>query len=189
MGILAVNSPATWSSGHPCYEPAKHHWYAAYTCPHHEKRVADQLAGRSVEHFLPTYQSVRRWKDRKKVLKLPLFPGYIFVRMDLKDRLRILEVPGVVRLISFNGLPTALQDDEIDTLREGLAQTCAIRPYPYIVAGRHVLIVRGPFQGLEGVLIRQKKNLRVVLSLDLIRRSVLVDVDIADLEICTVRLS
>ena len=142
-----------------------------------------------MEHILPTYQSVRRWKDRRKVLELPLFPGYIFVRMDLKNRLRILEVPGVVRLIGFNGMPTALRDDEIDTLREGLAQTCAIRPYPYIVAGRRVRIARGPFQGLEGVLIRQKRNLRVVLSLDLIRRSVLVDVDIADLEIYTVRHS
>ena len=189
MGNLAANSKAAWSSGHPSCEPAKHHWYAAYTKSHHEKRVADQLTGRSVEHFLPTYRSVRRWKDRKKVLELPLFPGYIFVRMDLQNRLRILEVPGVVRLIGFNGLPTALRDGEIDTLRKGLAQTCAIRPYPYIVAGRRVLIVRGPFQGLEGVLIRQKGNLRVVLSLDLIRRSVLVDVDIADLEMSTVRPS
>ncbi len=108
--------------------------------------------------------------------------------MDLKDRLRILEVPGVVRLIGFNGVPAALPDYEIEALRAGLAQSCAV-PSPYIVAGRRVRIVCGPFQGLEGILIRQRGNLRVVISLDLIRRSVLVDVDVANLEICPTRAS
>src|SRR5690348_1640448 len=78
------------------------HWYAAYTCANHEKQVASQLDVRVVEHFLPLYGSVRRWKDRRVTLDLPLFPGYVFIRLALQDRLRVLEIPGVVRLVGFN---------------------------------------------------------------------------------------
>src|SRR5216684_6899964 len=99
------------------YEP---HWYAAYTSANHEKRVALQLGQRSVEHFLPLYASVRRWKDRKMQLQLPFFPGYVFVRLALRDRLQVLQVPGVAKLVGFNGTPAALPPEEIETLRRGL---------------------------------------------------------------------
>src|SRR5262245_10028837 len=81
------------------------HWYAAYTCANREKRVATELGVRDVEHFMPLYSSVRRWKDRRVNLELPLFPGYVFVRLALRDRLRVLQIPSVVRLVGFNGLP------------------------------------------------------------------------------------
>ena len=87
-------------------------WYAAYTSANHEKRVAEQLCARSVEHFVPLYESVRRWKDRKVRLQLPLFPGYVFVRLVWWDRLHVLQVPGVARLVGFNGRPCALPDSE-----------------------------------------------------------------------------
>src|SRR5882724_10943079 len=95
-------------------------WYAAYTSANHEKRVAEQLGVRLVEHFLPVYESVRRWKDRRMKLELPLFPGYIFVRLALCDRLQVLQVPGVAKLVGFNGTPTALPQEEIDALKKGL---------------------------------------------------------------------
>src|SRR5712692_8315886 len=95
-------------------------WYAAYTCANHEKRVAKQLEERSVEHFLPLYGSVRRWKDRRVQLDLPLFPGYVFVRLVLRDRVRVLQIPSVVRLVGFGGLPTALPDQEMEAIRNGL---------------------------------------------------------------------
>src|SRR5215467_7020856 len=79
------------------------HWYAAYTCANHEKRVAEQLIERAVEHFLPQYESVRRWKDRRVKLQLPLFPGYVFVRLELRNQIRVLQIPSVVRLVGFNG--------------------------------------------------------------------------------------
>src|SRR6266403_3353343 len=85
-------------------------WYAAYTSANHEKRVAQQLGLRDIEHILPLYESMRRWKDRKMKLQLPLFPGYIFVRLALRDRLQLLQVPGVARLVGFNGLPCALPE-------------------------------------------------------------------------------
>src|SRR5580700_8237318 len=85
-------------------------WYAAYTSANHEKRVAEQLGVREVEHFLPLYSSVRRWKDRRVMLELPLFPGYVFVRMALRDRLQVMQIPGIARLVGFDGTPSALPE-------------------------------------------------------------------------------
>src|ERR1700691_238866 len=101
------------------FEP---HWYAAYTCANHEKGVTEQLERRSVENFLPLYESVRRWKDRRVRLQLPLFPGYVFVRLALRDRLQVLEIPSVVRLVGVDRYPTPLPAEEIETIRACLAQ-------------------------------------------------------------------
>jgi transcription antitermination factor NusG len=157
-------------------------WYAAYTCANHEKRVAQQLSVRSVEHFLPLYESVRRWKDRRVQLQLPLFPGYVFVRLALRDRLQVLAIPSVARLVGFNGTPTPLPDGEIEALMAGLAGGVRAVPHPYLKVGRRVRITSGPFEGLEGILIRRKNGLRFVVSLDLIQRSVAVHCDAADVE-------
>jgi transcription antitermination factor NusG len=160
--------------------PAKYvesRWYAAYTNANHERRVADQLAIRGVEHFLPSYPSVRRWKDRRVQLELPLFPGYVFLRLALSDRLRILQIPSLVRLVGFGDTPVPLDDEEIDSLRRAVSQGIRLEPHPFLKAGRRVRITAGPLTGREGVLKRWKGNLRVLLSIDLIQRSVLVDVD------------
>jgi len=163
--------PALW---------AEQHWYAAYTCAQHEKRVAAELGIREVEHFLPLYSSVRRWKDRRVTLDVPLFPGYVFVRLALRDRLRVLQIPSVVRLVGFNGQPTALPDTEMEIMRSGLCQGLHAKPHPFLAVGRRVRITGGPFAGLEGVLKRRKNSVRVVVSLSLIQRSVAVDVDVTD---------
>ncbi|HXJ03605.1 MAG TPA: UpxY family transcription antiterminator [Candidatus Acidoferrum sp.] len=155
-------------------------WYAAYTCANHEKRVAAELGAREVEHFLPVYSSVRRWKDRRVELELPLFPGYVFVRLALCDRLRVVEIPSVVRLVGFGALPTALPDTEMKIMRAGLSQSLRVEPHPFLTIGRRVRITGGPFAGLEGILRQRKSHLRVVVSLELIQRSVAVDVDAAD---------
>jgi len=159
------------------------HWYAAYTCSNQERRVTEHLAQRSVEHFLPLYESVRRWKDRRKTLQQPLFPGYVFVRLALRDRLRILEVPNVVRLVGFGGHPAALPENEIEALRLSAAAHLRAEPHPYLTAGRRVRIRSGPLEGVEGILVRKKNAVRVVLSLDLIARAAAVEVDVADIEL------
>jgi transcription antitermination factor NusG len=176
-------------SEHSDRETAQHfsalvepHWYVAYTSANHEKRVAQQLLQRTVENFLPLYDTVRRWKDRRVQLRMPLFPGYVFVRLALHDRLRVLEVPGVVRLVGFNGLPVALPDEEMEILRAGLSQHLRAEPHPFLTLGRRVRIKSGSLQGLEGILLRRKSNLRVVISVGLIHRSIAVDVDSIDLE-------
>src|SRR6266705_5828257 len=157
------------------------HWYAAYTRANHEKRVAHQLKERAVEHFLPLYRSVRRWSDRRVQIDLPLFPGYVFVRLALRDRLRVLQIPSVVRLVGFNGLPTALPDEEMEILRSGLCRSLRAEPHPFLTVGRRVRITAGPFAGLQGVLKRKKSKLRVVVSLSLVQRSIAVDVDSSDI--------
>jgi transcription antitermination factor NusG len=157
-------------------------WYAAYTCANHEKKVRDQLEQRSVESFLPVYETVRRWKDRRMHLQLPLFPGYVFVRMTLIDRLRVLQIPSVVRLVGFNGQLSALADEEIEGLKKGLACGVLAEPHPFLSVGRRVRVKAGPLAGVEGIVMRRKNRLRLVISLELIQRAALVEVDAADLD-------
>jgi len=158
------------------------HWYAAYTSANHEKRVAEQFGIRSVEYYLPVYSSVRRWKDRRVTLQLPLFPSYVFVRLALCDRLRILRIPGVVRLVGFDGAPTALPDSEIECLRSGLEGGNRVEPHPYLRVGRRVQVKSGPMEGMQGILLKRKSKFRVVLSIELIQRSIAVEIDESDLE-------
>lgn len=158
-------------------------WYALYTAPRHEKSVAQQIERRGVDCFLPRYRSVRRWKDRRKELELVLFPSYVFVRMALKTRLQVLQLPGAVRLVTFNGQPAALPDHEIESLRNRLSGACRIEPVPYLRAGRRVRVRSGPMQGLEGIIQRTSERCRVIFSVDLIMRSIAVEVDEADVEL------
>jgi transcription antitermination factor NusG len=157
-------------------------WYAAYTRVNQEKRVAAELGAREVEHFLPLYNSVRRWKDRRVRLTLPLFPGYLFVRLALQDRLRVLQIPAVVRLIGFGGLPTALRDEEVQMLRAGIGSESHAGPHPFLTVGRRVRIVSGPLAGFKGILRRKQNNFRLIVSIELIHRAFAVDVDCADIQ-------
>src|SRR5258708_29874887 len=125
-------------------------WYAAYTCARHEKKVANQLEQRGVEYFLPVYHSVRRWKDRRKELEFVLFPSYVFVRLALVDRLRVLQLPGVVRFVAFHGQPAALPSGDIEALRNGIAQWLQPEHHPYLTAGRRVIVVKRPTTRAQG---------------------------------------
>jgi len=161
------------------FEP---HWYAAYTRANHEKGVTQQLERRSVECFLPLYESMRRWKDRRVRLQLPLFPGYVFVRLALCDRLQVLEIPGVVRLVGFDGHPTPLPVEDIETIRACLATGQLIAPHRYVRRGQRVRVLSGPLEGLTGTVLRQKNRTRFVISLELLMRSVAVELDSADFD-------
>jgi transcription antitermination factor NusG len=115
-------------------------------------------------------------------LQLPLFPGYLFVRMAVVDRLRVLQVPGIVRLVGFSGQLAPLPDEEIEGLKKGLSGGVRAEPHPFLTAGRRVRVKRGPFEGRQGILLRRKAKLRLVLSIELIMRSLVIDVDIDDVE-------
>jgi len=157
-------------------------WFALYTCSNHEKRVAAQLEARRIEHFLPLYRSLRRWTDRCARLELPLFPGYLFAHFALPDRLRVLEAPGVVRLVGFDGQPYPLPESDIEALRAGIRSSLRFEPHPYLTVGSRVRLVSGPLAGMQGILLRKKNIYRVVLSLNLIACSAAVEVDASDLE-------
>lgn len=157
------------------------HWYAAYIAARHEKRVAEQLRERSIDSFLPLYETVRRWKNGRHRVKLPLFPGYVFVRIPLVERLRVLQLPSVVRLVGFSGQPTPLSESEVEAIQSCLTRGTKLAPHPFLAVGRRVRVIRGPLQGLEGIVVRKKSQFRFVISLELIQRSVSTEVEQDDL--------
>jgi transcriptional antiterminator NusG len=157
-------------------------WYVVYTSANHEKRVARQLSERLVDHFLPTYSSIRKWKDRRVTLNQPLFPSYVFVRFALRDRLRVLQVPGVAKLVGFGGIPAPLPDADIEVLRAGLASGIHAEPHAFLTAGRRVRVKQGPMMGLQGIFVRRKSRTRLVVSVELIQRAMAIEIDAADVE-------
>jgi transcription antitermination factor NusG len=164
-------------------KPLAAKWFAIYTAPRHEKRVSQYLSQREIEHYLPLYQTQRRWSDGSKVtLDLPLFPGYLFVHIGRSERVPVLQVPGVLRVVGGTGRqPVSLPDAEIDALRAGLSLRNA-EPHPLLTVGQRARIRSGALAGMEGVVVRRKNSLRVVLTMDLIQQSVAVEVSETELE-------
>ena len=157
-------------------------WYAVYTCANHERRVAAHLTIRGIEHFLPQYETVRRWKDRKVRLQLPLFPGYVFVHLALQDRLGVLQVPGVARFVGFDSYAVPIPEEDLTRVREFLHRGFRAEPHRFLRVGRKVRVVRGPLEGMEGVILRRKNRSRLVISFELIQRAMAVEIGDAELQ-------
>ncbi len=156
-------------------------WFAVYTAVNQEKSVAQRLQDRGIEHFLPLYRTARKRTDRRVVLDLPLFPGYLFVRIPVMNRIRVLEIPRVVRIVG-NSAPIPLPDLEVESLRTGLSGGAAAQPCEILKRGCRVRVVRGPFEGSTGILVRRKQGFRVVIAIELIRQAFTVEVGEEDLE-------
>jgi transcription antitermination factor NusG len=140
------------------------------------------MQARGIESFLPLYTEVKRWRNRvTRHVEIPLFPGYTFAKFRALERSRILEIPGVVHLVGVAGRPAPLAQTEMDVLRQGLAQVRA-EPCPFLSVGDKVRMKTGPLAGLEGILVQKKHGFRFILSMDLIMKSVAVEVDAADIE-------
>lgn len=174
--------PEIESGGELCGPIAAARWYAAYTFPRHEKAVVEQLRLKSVESYVPVYDKLSRWKDRTCRLRLPLFPGYVFVHIALSERVAVLSAPGVVRIVGFNGHPEPLPEGEVESIRKFLSHRRA-EPHRYLTAGRRVRIHAGPLEGLEGVILRRKGKMRVVVSIDSIQRSIALELEAADVRL------
>jgi len=157
-------------------------WYVTYTCPRHEKSVFKHLKDRGISSCLPTYVSGRRWKDRRKVLEMPLFPGYVFVHMNAENRIEVLRVPGIRGFIVFQGRPARVETVEMENLQLSLLGPMRVLPHPFLKSGRRVRIRSGAMTGVEGILLRMRDQTRLVLSVTLLRRSVSVEVDATDVE-------
>jgi transcription antitermination factor NusG len=165
-------------------ELAAARWYAVYTWARHEKIVAQQMEQRRIRGFLPLYREIHRWKDRHKEVQLALFPSYVFVHLASQERLRVLEIPGVVSIVSAGGKPVPLADLEIELLRRGIEGGVSMEPHPYLQAGRRVRVRSGAMAGLEGILVRRKEGSRLVVSLEILMRAVAVEIDEADVTPC-----
>ena len=158
-------------------------WYAVVTAPRHEKKVASLLKRREVESFLPLYRTVHRWKNGCKAqLELPLFPGYLFVRLNWKNRVTVLDIPGVHTFVGTRSGPAELADKEIDSIRTGLHLQKA-EPFSELAIGQPVRIKAGPLAGFSGILIRTANQVRVVIRVEMINKSVAVELDAQDLEV------
>jgi transcription antitermination factor NusG len=155
-------------------------WFAIWTRSRHEGRVRDQLAEKGIDAFLPTVARWSRWKDRKKKIDWPLFPGYCFARFDPAESLPVLKCAGVVTLVSFNGRPAAIPDHEIDGVRTLLRTELKYDACPLIQEGQTVEVLSGPLRGVIGRLVRKGSHARLVISVGLIGQGVSVEVDAAD---------
>jgi transcriptional antiterminator NusG len=157
-------------------------WYAIWTRSRHEQVVREQLEQKGIEAFLPTIPRWSRWKDRKKKIDWPLFPGYCFARFDPKERLPVLKCTGVVNIIAFNGEIAPIPEPEINAIRQLVQSDLQYDPCPMITEGMTVEVTHGPLKGVVGKLVRKGAHARLVLSVDLIGQAVSVEVDAADVK-------
>ena len=157
-------------------------WWAIYTRHQHEKTVAMMLSAKGFEVFLPLYESTRRWKDRNKLITLPLFPCYVFVRGGLDRRLQVVMTPGV-HMILFSGESVAIiPEAEIEAIQKAVEGLFRLEPHPFLKCGERVRVTRGSLEGVEGILIRKKNLYRLVLSVNMMAQSVSVEIDATDVE-------
>lgn len=157
-------------------------WFALYTWSCQEKRVAQHLSARNIDFFLPLYRRVSRWKNGLRVpIDSPLFPGYVFVKIERREKVRVLELPGAHSIVGTGREPAPLPSEEIEALRQGIHLLNA-EPHPYLSVGDRARVRRGPLEGMTGIVVRKKNRCRIVLSLELIMRSVSVEVDDQDIE-------
>lgn len=157
-------------------------WYALWTRSRHEQVVREQLERKGYAAFLPTIPKWSRWKDRKKRIDWPLFPGYCFARFDAAERLPILKCTGVVNIVSFDGEVAPIPDVEIESIRRLVESDLQYDPCPLIKEGSLVEVTHGPLKGVSGRLVRKGAHARLILAVDLIGQAVSVEVDAADVK-------
>lgn len=157
-------------------------WWALYTRHQHEKAVAEMLTVKGFEVFLPLYDSTRRWKDRRKVLSLPLFPCYLFVRGGLDRRLQVVTTPGVHMILYRGDQVAVVPEEEIGAIQRAVAGPYRVEPHPFLKCGARVRVTQGALEGVEGILVRKKNSCRLVLSVGMLAQSVAVEVDAWDVE-------
>jgi transcription antitermination factor NusG len=158
-------------------------WFAIWTRSRHEQVVREQLTRKSYDVFLPTITRWSRWKDRRKQIDWPLFPGYCFARFDADDPLPILKCTGVVSIVSFEGKPAPIPERELESIRVLVGSALPFDPCPLLHEGMMVEVIHGPLKTVVGRLVRKDApRARLVLSVDLIGQAVSVDVDVADVK-------
>jgi len=157
-------------------------WWAVYTRHQHEKVVAEMLTTKGFEVFLPLYESIRRWKDRSKILSLPLFPCYVFVRGGLDRRLQVVTTPGIHNILYTGDQIALIPEGEVNAIRVAVSSPVRIEPHPFLRCGEKVRVTRGSLEGVVGILLRKKSLYRLVLSVEMLAQSVAVEIDAADVE-------
>ncbi len=158
------------------------YWYALHTRSRHEKVARDQLAAKGITNLLPLWHKRSIWKDRIKMIDVPLFRGYLFAYFPMKRKVDVLQSIGVVRIVGFNGYPVPVPEEQIQAVRTMVEKHLHYDPHPFLQEGMRVRVKRGVLAGAEGILLTKKQHYRLVISVDLIQQSVAVDIDSADVE-------
>lgn len=161
-------------------------WYAIHTRSRHEFVVKDELLKKNYEVFLPTVDKLRKWKDRKKIVTFPMFSGYLFVKTEItKEKLlEILKTRGVVRVLGYTPLsPAPVPEVQIENLKKLVSSGIQADPYPYLKEGELVRIKKGPLEGVTGILKKRENIYKLVLSIDLLQRSISIAIDVTDVEL------
>jgi transcription antitermination factor NusG len=152
-------------------------WFALRVKSRHEKLVATVAQNKGFEQFLPLYQSRRRWSDRVKSIELPLFPGYLFCRLDSRYRLPLLTIPGVLHFVGIGKIPVPIETSEINAIQTAIQSGLLVEPCSFLETGQRVRLEAGPLAGIEGIVLGTSKQQRVVVSVTLLRRSVAVAIE------------
>jgi transcription antitermination factor NusG len=152
-------------------------WYVLYTRHQHEETVAQILTSKGFEILLPLYSTARRWKDRTKLLSLPLFPCYVFLRGGLERRLDIMTTPGVHSILCIAGQPEAVPPAEIEAIRCVVERGVPVEPHPFLKCGEWVRVKCGPLMGIQGLLVRKKNLYRLVISVEMLGGAAAVEMD------------
>jgi transcription antitermination factor NusG len=165
--------------------PGVPNWYAVHTVARHEKRVAAQFEEKRVCTFLPLLRQIHRWSDRRSVVEIPMFSCYAFVRMvqTVEERLKVLRTPGVLAFVGSERRGTSIPDEQIESLRKAINENVPCLPYPFISAGKRVRISGGSLDGVEGILMRQGIDQSLVISVELLQRSVSIRLENYDIEL------
>jgi transcription antitermination factor NusG len=160
-------------------------WYAVHTMARHEKRVAAQFEEKRVCTFLPLLRQVHRWSDRRSVVEMPMFSCYAFVRMvqTVEERLKVLRTPGVLGFVGNERHGTQIPDEQIESLRKAISEKVSCLPHPFISVGKRVRIRGGSLNGVEGILMPQGRDQSLVISVELLQRSVSIRVEGYDIEL------
>jgi transcription antitermination factor NusG len=167
------------------FPPKESSWYAVHTMARHEKRVAAQFAEKHVCTFLPLLHQVHRWSDRRRIVEIPMFSCYAFVRMvqTVEERLKVLRTPGVLGFVGNERQGTSIPEEQIESLRKAISEKVPCLPHPFMSAGKRVRIRGGSLDGVEGILMLQGRDQRLVISVELLQRSVCVQVEGYDIEL------
>jgi transcription antitermination factor NusG len=157
-------------------------WRVLHVRSNFERRVADHLAVRSVEHYLPLYREHVRWSDRTVVAERPLFAGYVFARFLSDARIKVISTPGVVRLLG-DDEGSLVSSSELDKIRVGLASGLLLRPHPDVAVGTTVRILKGVFEGVEGIVTEFRQRCKIVIALAALRPRFSLEVEIGNIEV------
>ena len=180
--LTQMQSILTHGSGH-------FSWHAIYTRHQHEHTISQILLNKGFEVFLPVYECVRQWKDRRKTLLVPLFPCYVFVRGEMSRRQQILTTPGVHTILSTGEGPAEIPASEIESIRRAMQVQPNLEPHPFLTCGERVRVIRGSLSGVEGILLRKKGTHRLILSVEMLAQSASVEIDAFEVEPVTIQSS